>query len=177
MPAYRLRQGESGRLLAATEYGIWCNMGSGWFNWAYPDCIVYDILYLPGYVVIGCDRGIAYYDRLTGEWAEFALKTAVTSLAVFRGRLVGTGECGQLVYGNGRGGFNVCRFDGLFLVSVIQRGSDIYLCSDRGLFRLAEWQGRFMVLPVRLGFPVSDAAWIGDTMIVATLSRGIEFVR
>lgn len=176
IPVYRFREGEGGRMLAATQYGIWCGTEDGWMNWAYPDSVMYDLLYLPQFLIGGCDRGIVLYDRLAGAWGEYPLRTAVTSVAVYRGRLVGTGERGQLIVGNKRGGFEVYRFGGLFLVSLIPKGREVYACTDRGLFRLASFRDSVTLLPVRLGFPVADADWVGDTIVVATLFRGIQSI-
>ncbi|MEF3305187.1 hypothetical protein [Paenibacillus sp. GYB003] len=176
VPAYQLRVGEGGTMLAATQYGLWRNLDDGWSSWAYAESVVYDLLYLPGFIIAGFDRGIALYDRLTGEWAEFGLRVGVTSLGVYRGCLVGSGENGQLVVGTKRGGFAACGFDGLVIMGLIQKGRDLYVCSDKGLFRLGLWRDRVTLLPVRLGFPVADADWIGDTMVVATLFRGIQLV-
>jgi hypothetical protein len=163
-------------MLAATQYGIWCRTEAGWLNWAYADSAVYDLLYLPQFLIAGCKRGIALYDRLTGEWIDYALQTAVTSVAVYRGRLIGVGECGQLIVGNKRGGFEIYRFDGLFMMSLIPKEREVYVCTDRGLFRLGLVRDSITLLPVRLGFPVADADWIDDTIVVATLFRGIQSI-
>ncbi|GAA3409890.1 hypothetical protein ACFFNY_31165 [Paenibacillus hodogayensis] len=176
VPAYGFLEGGGGRMLAATHYGIWCRTEDGWLNWAYPDSIIYDLLYLPQFIVAGRDNGMALYDRLTGEWMEFVLADAVTSVAVYRGRLVGSGGCGQLIVGNRRGGFDTFRLPGIFIVSLISKGRDVYACTDKGLFRLGMFRDSVALLPVRLGFPVADADWDGETLVMATLFRGIESI-
>lgn len=176
IPVYRFRESESGRMLAATQYGIWCRTEDGWMSWAFPDSIVYDLLYLPQFIIAGCEGGIAVYDRLTGDWSEFPLRTAVTGVAVFRGRLIGVSDRGQLIVGNKRGGFDIYRLDGLFMMGLIPKGREVYVCTDKGLFRLGLIRDSVTLLPVRLGFPVADADWIGDTIVVATLFRGIQSI-
>lgn len=176
IPTYRFVEGEGGRMLAATQYGIWCRTEDGWLGWARLDSIIYDLLYLPQFIAAGCDRGIVLYDRLTGGWADFAMPVGVTSVSVYRGRLIGAGEGGQLIVGNRRGGFDIFRFGELFIVSLLSKGRDVYACTDRGLFRLGAFGDKIALLPVRLGFPVADAAWVGDTLVLATLYRGIESI-
>lgn len=176
IPAYRFREGEGGTMLAATQYGIWCRTEAGWLSWAYADSAVYDLLYLPQFLIAGWERGIAIYDRLTGEWIDYALQTAVTSVAVYRGHVIGVGERGQLIVGNKRGGFDMYRFGGLFMMSLIPKGREVYVCTDRGLFRLGPVRDSVALLPVKLGFPVADADWIGDTIVMATLFRGIQSI-
>ncbi|PYI50680.1 hypothetical protein [Paenibacillus flagellatus] len=174
VPAYRLREGEAGRMIAATQYGIWCKTADGWLSWAYPEAVVYDVLYLPQFIVAGREGGLSLYDRLTGEWTDYRLAASVTGLAVFRGKLIGTGDRGQLIVGNGRGAFDVFGLGGLFVIGLIPRGRDVYACTDRGLFRLGGAGGRLTLLPVKLGFPVADADWVGDRMVLAALFGGIR---
>lgn len=131
---------------------------------------------LSQYLIAACDRGIAVYDRLTGGWMEYPLRSAATCVSVYRGRLIGVSECGGLILGNKRGGFGLCRFSGLFVIGLIPKGRDVYVCTDRGLFRFALLRDNITLLPVRLGFPVADADWVGDTIVVATLFRGIQSI-
>jgi len=176
VPVYRIREVMGGRLLAATQYGVWCRTEDGWLSWAYSDAPAYDLLYLPQYIIVAREKGIALYDRLTGSWADLPLPAAVTSVAVYRGILIGTGDRGELIVGNRQGGFAMCRFEGLFLLSLIMKGREVYACSDRGLFRIGAVGGRFTLLPVRLGFPVADADWAGDTLVLATLFESVQTV-
>ncbi|WP_270166064.1 hypothetical protein [Paenibacillus sp. SYP-B4298] len=160
--------------LAATQYGFWSGMRDHWHNLAFPNEIVYDFLYLPQYIILGMEQGVAIYDRLEDDWMEFKLGAAVTSLAVFGGRVIGVTEQGELMQGDGRGGFHTFSFDGLFLFSVVTKGKDVYLCCDRGLYRLGLVGGRISLISLKLGCPVTDIDTDGDQMYLATLFEGVQ---
>lgn len=55
----------------------------------YPNVIVYEALITSQYYILGFNIGISLYDRYTDLWAEFQLDTAITSLTVYRGCLLG----------------------------------------------------------------------------------------
>ncbi|MFS0723964.1 hypothetical protein [Paenibacillus sp. 1P07SE] len=163
-----------GRLsMAATEYGIWSQTDGEWHKSAYGESIVYDFLYLPQFIVLALNTGIAIYDRLTDSWMDYALGDAVTSLAVAAGRVLAVTESGKLLQSNGRGGFERIRFDHLFLFSVVMQGRSVFLCSNRGLYRVSCIGERLMVRSVKLGCPVTDMDTDGDSLYVATMFEGV----
>lgn len=159
--------------LAATPYGLWSERGEGWEKTAYPNAVVYDFLYLPHYIILALDSGIALYDRYTGEWQEFRTARAITGLAVYRSRLLGVSENGELLYANKRGGFELYRFGNMFIFSLVAKGQDVFACSDRGLFRVHEAHGRLMLLPLYQGGPVTDIDLDSENYYLATLFQGV----
>ncbi|WP_051237051.1 hypothetical protein [Paenibacillus pinihumi] len=162
--------------LAATQYGLWSGMRDHWHNLAYPNSIVYDFLYLPQFIVLGMEQGIAIYDRLADSWMDLKLGAAVTSLAVFNGRIIGVTDKGDFVQGNGRGGFETFKFSNMFLFSVVTKGKNVFLCCDRGLYRLTVIHNRISLISVKLGCPVTDIDADADSLYLATLFQGVQMV-
>ncbi|ALS30105.1 hypothetical protein ABEV74_01050 [Paenibacillus cisolokensis] len=173
IPCYRYRLFKSGAY-AATEYGLWYSGDGNWHPIACQERKVYDFIHLPHYLVIAHDNGISVYDRFAGEWAEFPLPVAVTSLSVYRGHIVGSCETGELVVGNKRGGFELIRIPGRFVFSVTDKGGDVYACTDRGLYRLGWLQRQISLFSVRLGFPVTDIEKKDGELLMATLFQGVQ---
>ncbi|SEN97847.1 hypothetical protein [Paenibacillus sp. OV219] len=161
---------------AATEYGIWCKIGTHWKNIAYPNMPVYDLLLTPQYYFLGSNQGISLYDRYTDSGAEFPLGTAVTSLAVVHGRLVGVSMDGKLVQGNQKGGFTVSGFEGLSLYALKSTETGVYACSSRGLYRLQLLGSRVIMRSMLTGYPVTDMCYTGDCMYISTLNWGLKKV-
>jgi hypothetical protein len=173
MPSYQYRIiGKEG--WAAAENGLWMKTGSGWTFMDCPGRRVYDFMNLPHYLVVGHDRGISLYDRFMDEWAHFDLNRCITSLAVFRGHIVGTSDRGELLAGDRKGRFDRIGFGGIFVFSVAAKGGDVYACTERGLFKLAYAADRLMLLSVKLGFPVTDIDIRDNKCYMATLFQGIQ---
>jgi len=160
----------------ATESGLWSRTGKGWINVAFAKAAVYDFLYFSQYLFLALDIGIAMYDRMTCAWALFPVGARLTGLAVFRSRLAGISDRGELVLGNGQGGFERIRFPGLFLFNMISKGGSVYLCADRGLYRLSEIGGRPVVFALRLGGPITDLDIGEDRVYAATLNDGVQIL-
>ncbi|WP_424768703.1 hypothetical protein [Paenibacillus sp. sgz302251] len=175
MPCYQFRK-IGGTSYAATEHGLWSKAGFNWEKVACPDKRVYDFINLPQYLIVAHESGVSLYDRFMDDWAHFELETAVTSLAVFRGHLVGTSDKGELLIGDKKGRFNRIRFGKPFLFSVLAKGKDIYACTDRGLFQLAYFDDRITLLSVKLGCPVTDVDMQGGSLHMATLFQGIQTI-
>ena len=177
IPCYQYRE-QGGFRLAATQYGLWgYDDGSGeWLQLSLPDTIVYDVIVYPHYMILGTETGLALYDQYTGEWEEYRLGCAVTGLSVVGGRIVGITERGKLTVGNLRGGFETYGFGSAFLFGVANCGDAVYLCADRGLYRLDGSGGRIKLWSVRLGVPVTDVECSGGQMHLATLYQGIQSV-
>jgi hypothetical protein len=110
------------------------------------------------------------------DWAHFELQTGVTSLAVFRGHVVGSGDKGELLIGDKKGKFNRIRFGKTVIFSVLSKGNDIFVCTDRGLFKLGYICNQVTLLSVKLGCPVTDVDVSGDNLILATLFEGIQTI-
>ncbi|THF72973.1 hypothetical protein [Cohnella fermenti] len=177
MPINCYQYKETGGLaFAATEHGLWCRTSRGWKNTAFSGNAIYDFLYTPSYVYLAMDWGIAMYDRLTCSWEQFALRSRIVSLGSANGRLLGVTENGELIAGNGRGGFEKIRFDGMFIFKIIQAQKSVYLCTDRGLYRLNELRRQWLVVSVSLGSPVTDVAVQGPNLYAATLSEGVQTI-
>ncbi|MFC4775974.1 hypothetical protein ACFO9Q_04165 [Paenibacillus sp. GCM10023252] len=161
---------------AATEYGVWCKRGLKWQQCDYTNKRVYDLLQLPQYLVIGHEEGLSLYDRFMDEWADFRAGSAVTSVAVYNKRIIGTNEHGELLAGDGEGRFNRIRYGRQFLYSVKCCGKGVYVCTDRGLYSLSEIGGRLILQGRKLGYPVTDIDLAGDEMMLATLYQGVQFM-
>ncbi|MBB6638452.1 hypothetical protein [Cohnella thailandensis] len=177
MPINCYQYKESGGLtFAATEHGLWCHTARGWKNTAFSGHAVYDFLYTPNFIYLAMDWGIAMYDRFTCSWEQFALGSRILSLGSFQGRLLGITENGELAAGNGRGGFERIRFEGMFIFKIVQAQGGVYLCTDRGLYRLGELRRQWMAVSVSLGSPVTDIAVKGALLYAATLNEGVQMI-
>lgn len=159
---------------AATEYGLWCRIGRKWEQMALPDKRVFDFMNLPQFIVAGHSDGLSLYDRYMDDWADYELGRAVTSLAVFRGRVVGTTDKGELLLGDTRGRFDQVRFGKTFIFSVASFGRNVFACTDKGLFRLANLRNQTTLLPVKLGIPVTEVDFLNGNLYMATLFQGIH---
>ncbi|MGR7945990.1 hypothetical protein ACU063_16190 [Paenibacillus sp. M.A.Huq-81] len=173
IPCYQYRK-LGGVSYAATEDGLWIKTGSKWGLLACEGKRVYDFLSLPQYMIVGHDSGISLYDRFMDEWAHFELNRKVTSLAVFRGHLIGVSEQGELLIGDKRGDFDRVQFGKKFIFSVASKSGEIYVCTDQGLFRLAYIADKLILLSVKLGFPVTDIDIQGNQLYMATLFQGVQ---
>lgn len=163
-----------GRAWAATPYGLWSKQSASWHKMAYSHAMVYDFQLFPEFVVLAVDFGLAIYDRLVGSWAEFSVGQAVTGLGLYQGHILGVTEDGALLHGNKQGKFEQIRFANLFLFSIVTKGPEVYVCSDRGLFRIGYIRNRITLLSVRLGYPVTDIDCSSDSLYMATLFQGIQ---
>ncbi|GIO11220.1 hypothetical protein J19TS2_07750 [Cohnella xylanilytica] len=175
LTCYQVR--EVGELLfAATAQGLWCRTENGWKSTASPHQAVYDFLYAPQYIFLAMDGGIAMYDRLTFTWEQFPMGTAVTGLGVFRSRLLGVTERGELLQGDRKGGFEKIRLPGLFVFRAASAAGSVYLCTERGLYRLSELRGQTAAISVSMGLPVTDLDERGGRLYMATLSEGVQTI-
>ncbi|QAY67141.1 hypothetical protein [Paenibacillus protaetiae] len=173
VPCYQyLELGKAG--YAATEYGLWCRVGSKWEQIAMPDRKVYNFINLPQYIVAGHTSGISMYDRYMDDWAHFELGRAVTGLSVYRGRIVAATDQGELLVGDTRGRFDRISFGKMFVFNVCTLGRTVFACTDRGLFRLANIRNQLALLPVKTGLPVTDVDMTGGSLYMATLFQGVH---
>lgn len=175
LPCYQFRA-SAGCLYACTSQGLWCSHGASWGAAAKNDRKVYDLLNVPQYLILGCESGIALYDRMSAEWMEFDLGTGVTSLAVYYGQLVGASENGEMVVGNRKGGFDRYRYGGFFLFSVVVKGGRLLACTDRGLYRISWLGGCLTMMAVSSRVPVTDVDIRDGIIYLATLYDGIQQV-
>ncbi|WP_224753813.1 hypothetical protein [Paenibacillus terricola] len=157
-----------------TDYGLWHRCGDGaWHKVACPERKVYDFLNMPQFLIVGHEEGVSIYDRFTDEWVDFQLGVGVTSLTVYHGHLLGTGEGGELIVGNKQGGFDVVRFGNRLVFTLIRYGRDVYACTDKGLYRIGYLCGQITMFAVKLGFPVTDVDTHDGQLYMATLFEGI----
>jgi len=160
--------------LAGTSYGLWVRKHEMWEPASHAQSAVYDVMYLPEFIILALDDGVAVYDRYMCEWSQYPLQTAITSLAVYHGFLLGTTEKGELLVGNKRGGFNKVHISDLFVFSLVTRQGRVYACTDHGLFRVGRLYEDVTLFSVKLGFPVTDADVDDDQLYMATLFQGVQ---
>ncbi|GFN31579.1 hypothetical protein [Paenibacillus xylaniclasticus] len=159
---------------AATHYGLWHNCGADWHRVACSDRKVYDFIQLPQFLIIGHDQGISMYDRFMDEWNDCPLKIEVTSLAVYKGHLLGAGAGGEVIIGNRRGSFDVVKFGSRLVFTLVRHGSSVFACTDKGLYRIGLLRGQITLFSVKTGFPVTDIDSDGEHLYMATLFDGIQ---
>jgi hypothetical protein len=176
LPCYQYKE-EWGFAFAATQSGLYYRSGDAWKESAFANSVVYDFLFSPQFLYVGLEQGISMYDRLTDKWAAFSLGFAVTSLAAAREALYGATDRGELVISDGKGGFNAIGFPDIFIFSVVHDRGSVFVCSDRGLFRIGRLGGHVTLFSVRPGVPVTDIDWHGSELFMATLSKGIQSIR
>ncbi|GKU77972.1 hypothetical protein [Paenibacillus sp. L3-i20] len=176
LPCYQYRK-TGGASYVATDDGLWIKTGSKWGLLACEGKRIYDFINLPQYMIVGHETGISLYDRFMDDWAHFELERKITSLAVYRGHLIGTSDQGELMVGDKKGKFDRIKFGKKFIFSVTAKGNDIYVCTDQGLFRLAYIANKLILLSVMLGFPVTDVDVQGDELYMATLFQGIQTMK
>lgn len=173
LPCYQYKR-IGGACYAATDDGIWIRTGSKWGQLCCEGLKVYDFLNLPQYVIVGHDGGISLYDRFMDEWASFELNRSVTSLAVYRGHLIGASDRGELIVGDKKGRFELIQFGRRFIFSVVVKEGVTYACTDHGLYKLAYIADRLVLFAVETGFPVTDVDLRGNTLYIATLFHGVR---
>lgn len=174
-PCSRLR-GRGGLLMAAAEDGLWMRLPDGWGRMDYTDRPVFDLIQSPQMIFMAQAHGLTIFDRYTHTTSEFSLGTGVGSLAVLQGALLGATACGDLMVGDKRGGFDLVRFGGIKLFSVAEAAGRIYACTNRGLYRILTWNGRYHLCSVKLGSPVTDLAADRERLYLATYFEGIRTV-
>lgn len=175
-PCYQYKE-EWGYGFAATGDGLIYNDGQKWKKSAFEGSTVYDFLFTPQYLYAGHDKGISMYDRITDRFAEFKLGVGVTSIAASRDYLVGASERGELMVGDGKGGFDAIQYNDIFVFGVVSKHSQVYVCTDRGLYRIGRLGKQFTLFSVKPGVPVMDIDWHGSELYMATLSKGIQTMR
>ncbi|MBH5318701.1 hypothetical protein I6N90_12920 [Paenibacillus sp. GSMTC-2017] len=176
LPCYQYRR-TGGASYAATDDGLWIKTASKWGLLACEGKRIYDFLNLPQYMIVGHETGISLYDRFMDDWAHFELERKITSLAVYRGHLIGASDQGELMVGDKKGKFDRIRFGKKFIFSVAAKGNEIYVCTDQGLFKLAYIANKLILLSVMLGFPVTDVDVHGEELYMATLFQGIQTMK
>ncbi|GGA01932.1 hypothetical protein GCM10008018_55170 [Paenibacillus marchantiophytorum] len=159
---------------AATPYGLWSRSHHGWQKAAYTHVKVYDFLMYPQYFILAIESGVAIYDRLINEWMDFPIGQGVTGLAIYQGHILGVTEDGALLHGDKKGGFEQIRFPHLFLFSIVTKGTEVFVCTDRGLYRVGYIRNQVTLISVRLGCPVTDIDCNAESLYMATLFQGIQ---
>ncbi|RJX40007.1 hypothetical protein D3P09_11560 [Paenibacillus pinisoli] len=175
LPCYQYRR-LGGACYASTSDGLWIRTGSKWGQLSCEGKHVFDFLSLPQYVVVGHDTGISLYDRFMDDWAHFELQRAITSLAVYRGHLIGATDQGELMIGDKKGRFERVQFGKKIIYSIVPKRGVLYVCTDQGLFKLVYIADRLVMLSVQLGFPVTDVDILGDQIYMATMFHGIQTI-
>lgn len=160
--------------LAGTSCGLWYTEGSEWRLMMRSDVIVYDFLYLPQYIVLGTHEGLSILDRFTNSWMNYKTGSAITSLSVHKGRIIGATEHGELLVGNKRGAFEKYRMGNTFMFSVVTKGSELFACTDRGLYRIGSIREQIGLFALKLGCQVTDVDADSTHLYMATLFEGVK---
>ncbi|CAN7412618.1 hypothetical protein LJR153_002663 [Paenibacillus sp. LjRoot153] len=158
-----------------TENGLLCGNDDEWLPLAFRGKKTYDLLVTPHFIFLGYEDGVACYDLFTGDWCSMPLHQAVTSLAVFNTKLVGTTERGGLVVGNKNGGFNQHRFEGMFLNRLVTHRGEVYVCANTGLYKLSEIRGNVILHALNAQAEVTDLLIWRDMMVISTRDSGIKY--
>jgi ligand-binding sensor domain-containing protein len=175
VPCSRLR-GRGGLLMAATDNGLWMKLPEGWGRTDYSEKPVYDLFQNPQMIFMAQAHGLTVYDRYTQTTDEFHLGAGISSLAVLQGSLLGATSTGDLMVGDKKGRFDLFRFGGIKLFSVTEAAGRIYACTNRGLYRILTWKGRYHLCSVKLGFPVTDMVHDKERLYLSTYFEGIRTV-
>jgi hypothetical protein len=160
--------------LAGTSCGLWYTEGTEWHLMMRSDVIVYDFLYLPQYVVLGTNEGLSILDRMTSSWMNYHYGSAVTSLAVHHGRIIGATEHGDLLVGNQRGGFDRYKMGNTFMFSVVTKNNEVFACTDRGLYRVSRIGNQISLMALKIGCQVTDVDSDERYLYIATLFEGVQ---
>lgn len=175
-PCYRVR-GKGGTHYAATQYGLWYRLKDSWMRTDYTNSVVYDLLISRQLTVLAQEKGITLFDRYALTSSQFQMDTAVSSLTVLESCLIGASGRGELVIGKKCGHFDVVRFGKIKIFSVNALGARVYACTDRGLYQILFWGGRFHLCSVKLGVPVMDVALGGEDLHLATFFEGVQTIK
>ncbi|MDF2922646.1 MAG: hypothetical protein K0R57_1560 [Paenibacillaceae bacterium] len=172
---YRLRS-KGGVLYAACGNGMWYLFKDSWLHTNYTDSPVFDIFHTPQMIFMAQTKGITVFDRYTQSTEEYPMQTAVSSLCVLHGSLVGASANGDLMVGNKKGNFELVRYGKIKIFSLAAFGGRVYACTDRGLYRLLFWRGKYHLCSVKTGFPVTDAVFDRGNLHLATYFEGVRTV-
>ena len=173
IPCYQLRE-RGGFGYAATRYGLWSGAADHWEPYALNETAVYDFLSLPHYLIAAHQNGISFYDRYQDSWGNLYDEGGVSGLAAFHNHLIGAGNNGELLIGNKRGGLHGYRFGKLFITALRMNSNGVFVCSDRGLFRLSYFGEQIQLLSVMGGMLVTDVDQQEDRIYIATMFDGIQ---
>lgn len=62
-------------------------------------------------------------------------------------------------------------------VLIKQDGSDVYACSNQGLYQLSLFKGDIMLKGIALGYAVTDIDFTDQHIIAATFQHGIKRIQ
>lgn len=175
VPCHRLR-GKGGVLYAATDSGLWYRFNDSWVRTSYTDDPLYDLFQTPQMIFMAQTRGITVFDRYTQSMSDFRMNTLVSSLCVLNGNLLGASGAGDLMVADRQGQFELVRYGRVKIFSLSSRGGRVYACTDRGLYRLLFWKGKYHLCSVKLGAPVTDVVFGEEKLYLATYFEGIRTI-
>ncbi len=173
IPCYQIRE-NAGFGFAATESGLWCGSGHHWKCSAFTNKVVYDFISLPHYLIVGLADGIFFYKRDSRDWGKLYEGHSVTSLAVFYNQLIATTTQGELIVGTSRDRFEALRFGEMYASHLIPKGNEVFLCTDKGLFRLGFINAEIQLLSVHNDCLVADVDIFNNKLYMATYFSGIQ---
>lgn len=173
LPCYQIRE-KAGFGFAATESGLWCGAGHQWKCSAFANKLVCDFISLPHFLIVGLGDGIYFYKRDTFEWGQLYEGHSITSLAVFYNQLIATTNQGEFIVGTGRDHFEALRFGQMYASHLISKGNDVFLCTDKGLFRLGFIDDEIQLLSVKNDCLVADIDIFKNKLYMATYFSGIQ---
>ncbi|WP_166246546.1 hypothetical protein [Paenibacillus turpanensis] len=161
-------------LLAATDQGLAVLHGNHqWKCIAFEGKHVYDMVSTPNYLFVAFEKGVAYYDVLTGDWYDYQLTKAVTSLVLYQDYILGITTDGCLIQSDRRGGFQAVRFEGKCFYQLFRFGNQLLACSNQGLYRVELRSSGFQLQLMGISCPVTDVIEYKDRMIAATMHYGL----
>lgn len=139
--------------------------------------VLYDFLFLRKYIVMALGKGLSLYNRYTRRWLDCDFGYAVTSVAASKTHVLGTTDKGELVVVDLDGNCDRFKFDDIFIFAIVPSGDQLYVCTDRGLYKIVYWGGNTpRLVSVSLGSHVTDIDFDGKNLYMATLFEGVKIV-
>jgi hypothetical protein len=178
---FRIREGG---MLAATSCGLWrldlAEEQGHQGNWEMiirTSSVLYDFLFLRKYIVMALGKGLSLYNRYTRRWLDCDFGYAVTSVATSKNHVLGATDKGELVVVDLDGNCDRFNFDDIFIFAIVPSGDQLYVCTDRGLYKIVYWGGKTPnLVSVSLGSHVTDIDHDGKNLYMATLFEGVKIV-
>ncbi|MGG0823944.1 hypothetical protein ABE099_13810 [Paenibacillus turicensis] len=139
--------------------------------------VLYDFLFLRKYIVMALGQGLSLYNRYTRRWLDCDFGYAVTSVATSKNHVLGATDKGELVVVDLEGNCDRFIFDNIFIFAIVPSGDQLYVCTDRGLYKIVYWGGKIPnLVSVSLGSHVTDIDYDGENLYMATLFEGVKII-
>lgn len=139
--------------------------------------VLYDFLFLKKYIVMALGKGLSLYNRYTRQWLDCDFGYAVTSVAASKQHVLGVTDKGELVVVDLNGNCERFKFEDIFVFAIVPSGDQLFVCSDRGLYKIVYWGGATpRLVSVSLGSHVTDMDFDGKNLYMATLFEGVKIL-